>query len=130
MDERIRLKIPAWAASLYIGASAALVPWTFYLNNTLHSHHVFRHWDVAWVGFDVALIALLLLTGVSAYKKSPYVIITAALTGGLLLMDVWFDVLSAHAGRELAQAVSAAIFLELPMAIASFRLAYTSLKKL
>lgn len=126
---KVRLHVPAWAAAFYMAASLALVPWTIYLNNTLRTRHVFRHWDVAWIGLDVGLIACLLLTGVTAYRKSIYTVMAATLTGGILIVDAWFDVLGARPGAELTQAVLAAAVLELPLAIASFRLAYVTLTK-
>src|SRR5579862_9556926 len=98
---KIRFRIPAWAVTIYITASACLLPWMLYLYDTLRAHHVVRHWDVIWLGVDAALVVCLLATGVTALKKSLWVVMAATLTGGLLLMDAWFDVLSARPGPEL-----------------------------
>jgi hypothetical protein len=126
---RIRYHIPRIAALFYLAASLCLVPWTLYLNNTLRTRHSFRHWDIAWLGVDIALTACLLFTGITALKKSLWVVMAATLTGGVLIMDAWFDVLSARPGPELTQAIFAAALLELPLAVVSFRLAHLTLKK-
>jgi hypothetical protein len=126
---KIRFHIPAWAAIVYITTSVCLIPWTLYLYDTLRAHHVVRHWDVIWLGVDAALAVCLLATGVTALKKSLWVVMAATLTGGLLLMDAWFDVMSARPGPELVQAVFAALLLELPLAAASFYLAHLTLKQ-
>jgi hypothetical protein len=130
MFGRLHIRIPGWAASLYVGASLVLVPWTVYIGNTLNTRHVFRHWDVAWVGFDIALTLSLLFTGISAYKKSPLVIVAGAISGSMLVMDAWFDVLGARPGHDLALAVAAAFIIEIPLAYASFGLAYDGLREL
>ena len=48
--------------------AVALVPWTLYLTFTLPSRHVTFHYDLAWVGFDVALAASFAAT---AWAASP-----------------------------------------------------------
>lgn len=105
------------------------MPWTIYLDQNLPTRHLFRHWDVAWVGLDIGLIISLLATGILTYRKSLWVVIAAVATSSLLIVDAWFDVMGAHPGRELHQAILAAALLELPLAAISFRLAYKVLRK-
>jgi hypothetical protein len=128
-DRKVHIKIPAWAAALYILGSIVILPWTIYLDQSLPTHHLFRHWDIAWVGLDVGLMASLLLTGILALRKSLWVALAAMASSSLLIVDAWFDVMGAHPGRELVGAISAALLLELPLAALSFHLAYHSLKK-
>lgn len=129
LEPKIKFNIPTWAGVLYILGSMALVPWTVFLDFSLRSRHLFRHWDIAWVGLDVGLIISLLLTGLLAYRKSLWVVMAATLTGGFLLVDAWFDVLGAHSNSELFIAVIAAVFIELPLAMISLYLAHKTLRK-
>lgn len=126
---KVNHKIPAGAAIFYILGSLIIIPWTIYLDQSLPTRHLYKHWDIAWVGLDIGLLASLLLTGILAYMKSLWVAIAAASTGSLLLVDAWFDVMGAHSGSELDQAVFAAILLELPLAAISFNLANNVLRK-
>jgi len=126
---KVHIKIPAWATVLYILSSVVVLPWTIYLDQSLPTRHLFRHWDIAWVGLDVSLIISLLITGLLAFRKSLWVVLAAMATGSLLLVDAWFDVMGAHPGRELTEAVLAALLLELPLVALSFHLAYHTLKK-
>ena len=128
-NPKVHLKIPAWAAVLYIAGSTVVLPWTIYLDQSLPTHHLFRHWDIAWVGLDVGLFISLLLTGILAFKRSLYLILAAMATGSLLLVDAWFDMMGAHPGRELVGAILAAILLELPLTALSFYLAFHALQK-
>jgi hypothetical protein len=126
---KVRIEVPAWAAVLYILGSIIVLPWTIYLDQSLPTRHLFRHWDIAWVGLDIGLLISLLATGILAYRKSLWVAFASVMTGTFLIIDAWFDVMGAHPGRELAQAVLAAILLELPLAALSFRLAYHTLHR-
>ena len=54
-DEPLRIPLPRRLTVLLALVAVALVPWTLYLTFTLPSRHVTIHYDLAWVGFDVAL---------------------------------------------------------------------------
>lgn len=124
----VTLNIPSWAAVLYICASVVLMPWTIYLGYALPVSHITVHWDVIWIGLDIAIIGAMLSTAALAYLKSRWVVITATVLATLLLADAWFDVMSARRSRELHQAVIEAVLLEIPVALASIYLAYRVLK--
>ena len=126
---KVQHKIPAGPAIFYILGSLILLPWTIYLDQSLPTRHLYKHWDIAWVGLDIGLIISLFFTGVLAYKKSLSVVFAAIIASSLLIVDAWFDVLGAHQGKELVQAVAAAICLEIPLAIITFYLAYRVLHK-
>jgi len=101
------------ATYVLIAASFALVPWTLYLTYTLPSRHVTRHYDIAWIGFDVGLAAAIALTAAAALHGSRAVIPLASVTGTMLLCDAWFDVVTSWDGEAVALAVLA----ELPLAV-------------
>jgi hypothetical protein len=50
--------------------AAITIPWTVYLAITLPEHVQTRNYRVGWVGFDLGLILLLLLTAQLAYRGS------------------------------------------------------------
>lgn len=118
------LRVPIWVGVVYTGLSLILVPWTLYLSITLPTRHLSSHWDLSWVGLDIGLTLLLLVTGVLAYLRSDWVVISSTATGSLLLADAWFDVMSAHPGPALKEAVAMAMFVELPLAAISYGVAH------
>ena len=115
-----RSRPPKWAAMLYIVLAVALIPWIAYLAVSLPTRHISRHWDLSWVGMDIAIAALLIMNGVLSYIRSIWLIMTSTATGVLLCVDAWFDVLSARPGRALIGSFAAALFIELPLATMSF----------
>jgi len=127
-EEKIKLSIPTWSASVFIILSAILLPWTIYLGATLPTHHLSTHWDIIWTGLDAALILMLFTTGIFAYIKSRWIAITSSTVGSLLLVDAWFDVMSERRGLQLHEAIILAIFFELPLAFTSYYIAYRVLK--
>lgn len=109
-----------WAGPGFLTLSLVLVPWTVHLAMTLPPQQVSRNYDVAWVGFDVALVVALGATGITAFRRSTLVSPVAATTGTLLLTDAWFDVLTAATHRDLLLAVVLAAVVELPLAALCF----------
>lgn len=124
---KINLKIVPWMSTIYILFSVVLVPWTIYLSISLPSRHAFRHWDVSWVGLDIGILISLLLTGIFAWVKSRWVVISATVASTLLVADAWFDIISERPGRQLNEAIILAIVFEIPLAIVSLRVAIRTL---
>jgi len=124
----IILRVPAWTARLYVVLAVVLLPWTVYLGITLPAHHLSAHWDVSWTGLDVGLLAALIATGLAAYFRSILVVIAAATTGSLLLVDAWFDVMSERRASDFHQALILAFVFELPLAALSYYLAAHALR--
>lgn len=123
----IILRIPSWAANLYIMLAAVLLPWTVYIGLTLPARHLTRNWDVSWTGLDTGLFVALLLTGLFAYMRSIWIVISAATAGSLLLVDAWFDVMSEHSGLQFHQAILLALVFEIPLATMSYYLSIHAL---
>ncbi|MFE5123831.1 hypothetical protein [Streptomyces sp. NPDC056669] len=102
--------------SVLLASGAALVPWLYVLARTVPSTAQVGHWNVAWVGLD-ALEALGLLSTAALRKRGDdRHRLTAAATGALLVVDAWFDTVTAAPGGELAMAVAMAACAELPLA--------------
>ena len=116
--------LPRWAAQALILVAVALIPWTLWLTWTLPAKHLAHNWRVAWVGYDVALAALLLWTGVAGIRRSRSIEAASMAAGTLLVADAWFDVLTAGRGVDLATAIAEAVTAELPIAFVCFWIAW------
>jgi hypothetical protein len=112
--------IPRWATVVLAGVALFLVPWTLWLTYSLPTRHVAHHWRLAWVGFDVALAALLVATVAGAVRRAPWIARTALVAGTLLLADAWFDVLTSKPGDDFTLAAAEAAFAEVPLALLCF----------
>ncbi|MEU1803214.1 hypothetical protein [Streptomyces sp. NPDC019937] len=97
-------------------SGVALVPWLYVLARTLPSTARVAHWNAAWVGLDALEALGLLSTAVLRLRGDDRHRLTAAATGALLLVDAWFDTVTAASGGELAGAVAMALGAELPLA--------------
>jgi len=121
---------PRWVVPLFGVAALLLVPWVILLIVALPSAHRAAHWDIAWAGFDVGLALLLLTVAVVAWRRSPWLEGAATATATLLVVDAWFDILTASTGTELVVAVTEAAFVELPLAVLCLRLARDTERRL
>jgi hypothetical protein len=101
----------------------ALIPWTVWLSSTLTPDHTTHRWDVAWAGFDIGLALAFLGTATAAWRRSPWVGVLAGLTGTMLVVDAWFDVVLESKGDDLRTAIAMALLAELPAAAACFWIA-------
>lgn len=106
----------AWAGPVFVLLTAAMVPWTVFLAVTLPVKQTAEHYDLAWVGFDVALVGVLGWTAWCALRRSPTLAVAASMTSTMLVVDAWFDVVTAPTGQDLALALSMALVVELPLA--------------
>lgn len=106
-----------WAAPLLALGALLLIPWTLVLAYRLPARHTSHHWDVAWVGFDIALAAALAATGWSIARRSAWAPSAAAIAATLLLCDAWFDIVLASGRGEQVEAVLEAVLVEIPLAI-------------
>lgn len=112
----LQIPLPRWLTLLLGLVAVGLVPWTLYLTFTLPSRHVTLHYDVAWVGFDVALAVSFAVTAWAALRGSYWLAPLAAVTGTMLCCDAWFDVVTSQSGTEMWEAVAEAVLAELPLA--------------
>ena len=114
--------LPRPLGLLFLGCVVALLPWVVYLAVELPQRQSAEHWDLAWVGFDVAISIGLLLTGIWLLRRSPRVTLSAAVTGTLLSCDAWFDVVTSN-GVDRWISVAEATFAEVPLALLCFWIA-------
>jgi hypothetical protein len=97
-------------------ACIALSGWIVVLGLTLPRRYDAAHWNLAWVGFDIALLAGLASTAWAAWRRRAIVVLFATSTATLILADAWFDVTTARSSDLWVSALQA-IFVEVPFAI-------------
>jgi hypothetical protein len=112
----IRIPLPHWVVVLLGLVAVLLVPWTLYLTFTLPSRHLTLHYDLGWVGFDIALAVSFAATAWAAFRGSRWLVPLAAVTATMLVCDAWFDIVTSRPGGELWEAVAEAALVELPLA--------------
>jgi hypothetical protein len=108
-------RVVRWAGPAFVLFSVILLPWTIYLGYSLPSRQLSSHYDIAWAGFDILLLVALASTGYFALRRSRYLATAAAATATLLVVDVWFDIITSPR-HQLLQALTLAILVELPLA--------------
>jgi hypothetical protein len=101
----------------------ALVPWTAFLAITLPQREIDTHYRGAWVGFDILLVVAIVFTAYYAFRMDDRVQLPAMATATLLVVDAWFDVMTAGGGRSTLEALVMALFVEIPAALFSLLLA-------
>src|ERR1700743_371757 len=95
-----------WLVRLIAVSAVVLVPWAAYLALSLPASVSARHWPVAWAGLDVVMAVGLAVTAHLAFRRDRRMTIPAVSTATLFLVDAWFDVCTAPAGRPLAMALA------------------------
>jgi len=108
--------VPRWIGWLVIAAGALMLPWVAGLVFILPTRHEAAHYGASWIGFDLALCAMLIRTGWLAQKGREHIELSAAMTGTLLLVDAWFDVVTADSHKEQVIALLLAFAGEIPLA--------------
>ncbi len=107
---------PASVNRIFIAVALILPFWIIILSHSLPPDHLARRWNWAWVGLDVGECISLALSGYFGLKRSGWLIVTTSIAGTLLLVDAWFDILSAGIGWDNLTALMSALFVELPLA--------------
>jgi hypothetical protein len=97
-------------------ACVSLAAWIIVLGLTLPRRYDATHWNLAWVGFDVALLIGLCATAWAAWRRRAVIVLFATATATLLLADVWFDVTTARSSDLWVSALQA-VLVEIPFAI-------------
>jgi hypothetical protein len=123
MNVRGEPLVARWVAPTFIICSLVLVPWIVYLGFSLPTRQVSRHYDAAWVGFDVFELIALAATGVLALRRSRFLALPAAAAATLLVVDAWFDVLTSPR-HQMLESVLLAVLIELPLACVCGWLSY------
>jgi hypothetical protein len=108
---------------LYGAMAVGVGLWMIYLAVELPQRNLAPHYDITWVGFDGFLVIAMGLTAWTAYKVDPRVELAANATATLLIVDAWMDITTSSTHNAFVMAVIFAIFLELPLAALSIKIA-------
>ena len=79
-------RVVRWTGPAFALFSLILLPWTIYLGYSLPARQVSSHYDVAWAGFDILLLAMLASTAFFALRRSRYLATAATATATLLVI--------------------------------------------
>ena len=109
-----RVTVVGWVLATL---AALMVPWTAYLFVVLPRTAPAAHFDLAWGGFDLALLVLLALTGWAAVRRRRWLAAVAGASAALLGADAWFDVVTSATAGERWVALAMAVLVELPLAV-------------
>lgn len=97
-------------------ACVTLSAWIIVLGLTLPRRYDAAHWNLAWIGFDIALLVGLGSTAWAAWRRRVVIVLFATATATLLCADAWFDMTTARPSDLWASAALAGCA-ELPGAI-------------
>lgn len=111
--------IPRWAVAFFLGGAVVLIPWIVLMFTVPRAVNVPRHWVLVWGGFDCFLVLGFAVTAFRLITRSPRGAVTSAMTGTMLLIDAWFDVLTTHRGGQVVS-ILMALFAEIPCAMICF----------
>ncbi len=109
LHRRVRL-------TLMVGGTIAMIPWLVYLGFTLPAEYHARNWSLAWIGFDILLVLMMATTAYLGWRRRVLLILPAFGTGLLLLIDAWFDIVTADPS-DVWVSVGTALLAEVPLAI-------------
>lgn len=115
--------VERWVGVAILLCAALTVGWLAELWVTLPYRDVSAHYRLAWVGFDAMLALALGRTGWLAWRGRDHVELPAVASATLLVVDVWFDIVTASHPRDLVLAVGSAILVEIPLALVCLRIA-------
>jgi hypothetical protein len=111
-----QLPVPRWLGPIFIGLALITLAWIAVLWVTLPRRDVSEHYRVAWVGFDVFLAVALARTGWLALHGHDHVQLPAVASATLLVVDAWFDIVTASGRMNVLVALVYAALVELPLA--------------
>lgn len=114
---RPSLPLPRWLGPLAVSCVIGFIPWIVFLALTLPGKQRAVDYDIAWVGFDSAMCAVLAALAYFAIKRHPAVGPVAAVAATMLVVDAWFDVVTTDNGSRLVLAILSAVLAEVPLAV-------------
>lgn len=117
IPKQLTLPLPQWLGPLAVCCAVGIVPWIIYLALTLPARQRAVDYDVAWVGYDAALGAVLAALAYCAQRRKTATGTIAAVAATMLVIDAWFDVVTTDNRQQLMFAIISAVVLELPLAI-------------
>lgn len=115
------------APTVLITAAIVLLPWIALLLLTLGTGTTqARRWGVGWAGIDVMEAVAFLGTAYLVSRRHRLASAAAAAAGALVLVDMWFDCITAPVGQQYGVSLLLALVVELPVTASFFALSWHS----
>lgn len=108
-------------------AGFLLAPWIVYLAVQWINAGGKRDFDGSWIGLDLAELGGMFLVARLIRLQHRTASPVAAATGTLLILDAWFDYMSAMPKLESLEAWVMALFAELPLGVLMLWVAWRAL---
>jgi hypothetical protein len=99
-----------------------------YILDALPTSYRAEHWNVAWFGYDFAMLITLLSTSWALWNKRQAAIPGAMVSATFLVIDSWFDVVTSNPGWDLKLAIASASLIELPTAFLLLRFSRNAIR--
>jgi hypothetical protein len=109
--------LPRWLGPLAVCCAIGIIPWIVYLAMTLPARQRAVDYDIAWVGYDAAMCAVLGALAYCALRRRPATGAIAAVAATMLVIDAWFDIVTTEDRARLTLAIISAACAEIPLAI-------------
>lgn len=110
------LPVPRWLGAVFLLVAALTLAWVVELWLTLPYRDVSAHYRLAWAGFDAMLAFVLARTGWLAWRGRDHVELPAVSAATLLVVDMWFDIVTSSTAKDRLLAVASALLVEIPLA--------------
>ncbi|WP_131741326.1 hypothetical protein [Actinomadura roseirufa] len=103
-------------AAAFASGTVAVTVWTVGMAASTASEDRHVEWTVLWSGFDALLAAAMASTAWLVHRRDDRAALTAAVLAALMVVDAWFDVMTARPAH-FPVAVAMALALELPLGV-------------
>lgn len=110
-QRRRRMVIAASLAGVLL-----LAVWIGVLEVKLPPRYRAGGWRLAWVGFDIGLLAVFAATAWAAWRRRQILILCLIVLATLMCCDAWFDTMLDWGTRNFMFSVLSAVVIELPVA--------------
>jgi hypothetical protein len=107
-----------WLQAALVVIALALVPSLVISVLVVPEIQVAHRLKIAWTGLDIFELLALATTGFALHFRSRVAIVSAAVTGALLVCDAWINVVPSNGAARIEGIVLA--FVELPLAAVSY----------
>lgn len=113
--------VPRWITWFALSVAVGFLGWIIYLSTGITSIVTTRHYNIAWLGFDVLEWSMVAVVAVAAWKHHRSTTIFTGICAVMFAVDGWFDVWTSPRGSVMSAALFA-VCLELPL-VATFTFA-------
>jgi hypothetical protein len=106
--------------TLLTASCLVLAGWIVVLAVNLPKQYAAEQWQLAWIGFDIGLLAALGGTAWAVWRRRQLAVVGVVVSGTLLICDAWFDVSLSWGRDDLPVTLATAVLGELPLAALMF----------